>query len=218
MKKIILSLIFALAFPAVASAKSGAYVGVNANHSNARHKVAVISNDDAGTFNFNLVYPNIETSEKNIGFGFDLGYKFSSNSVFIAPELFFDQLNNSAQDPLAADYGDYSVYKADRIVLNYRYGAKLNLGVNLTSKLAGFISGGVANVDYDNEWQSFPARNYNGAKLAGIYGVGISYDLTDSITAKASYDWQKFAIRYGFEGWRSSVDLRVAKVGIAYNF
>lgn len=220
MKKIIISLLVLLSFEA--AAKDGAYVGVNLNHSHAQHRVGGV---DTTSYTISS-YDNMSyTDAKNVGFGFEAGYKISFDGIYLAPEIFFDQLNNNAEDPSAnINLASSANFVQDRLILNYRYGAKLNVGHNFTDKFSVFLTGGFANVDYDVNWNSLQGSSdvgyssYGADKLALLYGFGVAYDVSENLAAKLTFDRQDFAIRYSLDGWRSSVELDVIRLGVAWGF
>lgn len=208
-------------------AKSGPYAGININRSRAEHKVSNMYGAP-GTHETTIAFSSdrTETDATNVGFGFEAGYKFqlSNNGIYIAPEIYFDQLNNSAEDPYADNEGQ-TLYKQDKLILNYRYGAKLNLGYDFNEKYSAFVNYGFANVDYDVNWNSVLSNgvgaaysSYGADKLAEIYGVGGAYNINENFALRLSYDMQKFNIRYMLDGWRSEVKLQTFKAGLIYNF
>jgi len=220
MKKIIISLALFLSIPSIAMAKSGYYLGVNANHSHAKHRIEGVSRNSNG-YDFALYGNRTRTDKKEIGFGFEGGYKFElANAMFVAPEIFFDSLNNSSEDPSANDRESY-VYKQDRISIDNRYGARLNLGYNFTQNLNAFVSAGVTNIDYQVNWNSqigTKFSSFSSNKIAPIYGFGLAYNLNDNWAVKGAYDRQAFNIRYNLDGWRSNVVLETFRLGLGYNF
>ncbi len=203
------------------SRASNLYFGGNLNHSHGQHKIAEIA--DGGT-PFFINPERTTTDSKNVGFGFNAGYKIDLNQDFyLAPEIFFDQLNNRSSDPASNDGSDFN-FKQDFLTLNYRYGAQAKLGLKATENFSLFAIGGVTNVDYDINWNSLSTgifskySSYGSQKIAFLYGIGLAYNISDKWTIQGSYDHQNFAIRYGLDGWRSKVELDVFKAGINYNF
>lgn len=215
MKKFLILCTFLCAFftSALASAKEGTYVGADVLWSNAKHKYSNLLYGDNDSLN------GAKVDSDDLGFGLNLGYKTnltfgSFEKGFVAPEIFYDYLNNSSKD---FAYTSGSIYRQDSASINSRYGAKLNVGYEILPKLSGFVNFGVANVDYDTRWPS-SGRSYGASKIAPIYGVGLSYNLTDNWAMRASYDYQRFNTKYVNEGLRDKVTLGVLKVGAAYSF
>jgi len=210
MKKTYITLAVASFFLAAnfAEAKSGPYVGIDAIYSNVKHRFIDTA---SGT----TIANGLTSDGNNAGVGFNVGYKVAAGKAFIAPEIFYDYLNNSARD--------FSYrYQSTRAVLeiNDRYGAKLNIGYNIFSRVNVFVNAGLTNVHATN--RSNGAANYSGYKIAPIYGVGLSYDFNRNIALKASYDYQNFNTKYyngaQYAGYRNEVVINVFKVGMAYSF
>ena len=181
------------------------YVGVDILQSDVKHRFynRVDESDMDGN--------KTKSSSKN--FGANAGYKMNFDKVFVAPEIFYDHFNSSAKD---FDSNDPQ-YAADRIEIDSRYGAKVNLGYNFCPKLSGFVNVGMANVRYNVKWESDNSSD-GGSKLAMIYGVGLSYALNDNWSLRTSYDRQTFNIRYMENGLRDKVRLDVVKFGVIYGF
>ena len=211
MKKfLVASAIIATLATASASAKDGAYVGFDINTSNVENKFQNrINKMDPDNNN------NIKADHDSIGFGLNAGYKIGFNQAFVAPELFFDYLNNSGKQ---SGYElDMASNKNDRFEINNRYGAKVNLGYNFTEKFNGFVNLGLANTRYAVNSESIKLSK-GASKLAPIYGLGVAYNINDKWTTKLSYDRQKFNAGEVLEGYRNITTITVVKVGLAYNF
>jgi outer membrane autotransporter protein len=206
-------------------AKEGFYIGIDANRSHAKHRISVVVTTPITQV---TEYVDNKSDKKAVNVGANVGYNFAlTEKFYISPELFYDHLNNSAADPYGnpdfRDAGRGASYDNDRNTLNYRYGAKVNFSYRPTQKLGLFVNAGIANIDYDVKWNSnlapdFSNISYHDNKIAPIYGIGLSYDITQNITFKTSLDYQSFNITYAFEGLRSKVNLNVIKAGVAYNF
>ena len=189
-----------------ANAKDGVYAGADVLWSNAKHKY--LNRIAADTRDGQSV------DDSSIGGSVDLGYKMSFGEAFLAPEIFYDYLNSSSK---GFHYVDGANNRQDSLELKDRYGAKLNVGYNIFSKLSGFVSVGVANTDYNNRRPSI-GSSYGSSKLAPIYGVGFSYGLTENIALRTSYDYQQFNVGYVSEGVRDRVTLGVLRLGAVYTF
>ena len=208
-----------------ANAKDGFFAGIDINRSHARHTISEQAIPGIGDYTSSTAFPENKTSARNIGLGINYGHKKTVlNNLTISPELFFDQLNNRAKDPYANN-GSLSVYDQDVMILRYRYGAKLNAGMIFAKKFNLFASAGLSYINYTIQWNSNIAtadnvgqHSYSGKKLAPIYGIGLSYDITDNVFIKTTYDHQSFNIRYNLDGWRSKVNLNVFKIGLGYSF
>ena len=209
MNKLSVVLLAALLVANGANAKDGLYVGLDVLRAEAEHNYKIVYNPGG-----DYIDTGAKTKANSMGFSGDIGYKFSFDKAFIAPEIFYDRLNNTANDYTSGN--DPSSYK-DNINLNSRYGAKLNLGYNILPKLAVFVNAGFANVRYSVKWPSIDDARY-GHKLAMVYGIGASYSLNENWALRTSYDKQEFNIQWVYEGLRSKVDLTVVKAGVVYSF
>ena len=208
MKKLSLALIAAGVFVASnANAKDGAYVGVDVLRSSAKHTYVDkrIGNPKDG-----------DTSRDNssIGLGLNAGYKFSFDKAFVAPEAFYEYLNSSAKDFYN---GEGSDYVTDRMKINYRFGAKLNLGYTFVPGFSGFVNAGLSDLKSTYNWDS-AGRSRGVMKLGMVYGLGFAYDLNEKWTIRTSFDRQNINLQYMTEGRRDKVRLDVLKVGLVYNF
>lgn len=208
--------ICAVAETSIANAKtssSGLYIGVDALHASVKHKYLA-----EGT----QVSTNGYTSnDESIGYGLNLGYKLSGNKAFIAPELFFEDINSSAKD---FGYEQAEINDNNSLNVRRRYGGRINIGYNLVSKLNVFANAGLANVDYSVKIIGITGdagANHITSKVATfvpVYGFGFSYDLTNHWSLKASYDWQQFTVRYDFAVEKDRILLQTTKFGVAYKF
>jgi len=189
------------------SSKNKFYIGIDGMRSSARHQYHFIANDTPA--NNTIGTPAKRSSNYNASI--NLGYRLNFNKFFIAPEIFYDNLQSSTED---------FFIQGDPINLNYRYGAKLNLGYNIFSKFNLFTTIGLTNISYKTKFISDLEyyKSSSSSKIAPIYGVGASYDFTKNWSIKGSYEQQQFNIRYAFEGLRSSVMLKTTKLGFAYKF
>lgn len=145
----------------------------------------------------NVDHKNNASDNDGVGFGLSLGYKIPSDKLFIAPEIFYDYLDTSVV---------------------YRLGAKVNIGYEFTPKVSGFVNLGVANSGYDDTSPSSRSSYSSSAnKMSMIYGVGIAYNLNHDWAVRASYDIQKFNVRY-VNTSTDRLSLGVFKIGAMYNF
>jgi len=185
------------------------YVGVDGLYSHINHEHQYMPNRGNVT-------EGRKTQGNNVGLGLNFGYRVNADKLFVAPEIFYDYLNNSA-----VDFSRYTTGQStqSRIEVQSRYGAKVNLGYNLFSDLNAFVNLGFANVRYIDR-DPLSGRSSGDNKLAPIYGVGLLYDLNKSWALRASYDYQKFNARYYsfIPGSRDVVRMHVVKAGLVYSF
>lgn len=186
-----------------ANAKDGAYIGVNANLSQANYKYQGSTTP---------TQRRIDTDQK-LGVGGYVGYKKSFGDVFVAPELFYDYLNSSTSNY----YKMTTNKKMDTMEIRSRYGAKLNVGYNFTNSFSGFVNYGLSQLDHvDN----YPTINTSDGKwkTAAIYGVGLGYGLNKDWCVRAEYNSQRFNVPFSATPGTSKVRLNVLQVGLAYHF
>lgn len=190
--------------------EGNAYVGADYVASRAHHRYSespdVVANPDKAKIKNN-----------GQGYGLNVGYKISKNKFFIAPELFYESLNNDSPD-----FYDSSTAAGDKLKINDRYGAKLNLGYQFHEKFSAFVNYGRASVGYS---QFFPdvSRNYKERRGSRVYGIGVAYKITKNIEARLSYDIQKIETNYNanYDGGSNEADyvrIEATKVGLVYNF
>ncbi len=218
MKKILAVILIYLLGISLANAKDGFYVGADLIYSHAKHKIKGTDNDFLTYYD----YPAVGKIDKEaVGFGLNSGYKFNFDQLVLAPEIYFDQLNNKSHTysyPLRLTLG--SVYKSDSMTMNYRYGARLNLGYKFNQKFTGFINYGFSVVDYDVIWKSqeIYQEHYGSTDKSPIYGASLLYGFNDNWSMKLAYDYQTVTMRYVYKGYRSKAHLDVVKLGAVYNF
>lgn len=198
MKKILT--IFCLVFLISNSASAANFfIGVDALHSNARHKVKNSSGTGADE--------GSTAKGKEYNYGFNTGVRQDILLWFGTAELFYDNLNINSKG------FNSSGNTNNRIKLNERYGVKFNAGMAMLPKISPFITLGAANVRYDSNGSSLD----NASKFTPLYGVGVMFDLPLDISLKVSYDYQQFNANLS-DGAKSKTHLGVAKVGLIYNF
>lgn len=221
MKKTILFLtVLSSAIFSQAYAKNGFYAGANIAHNIAEQKYR-----DRG--HYGIYAPNNSfVRDRGTGFGVNVGYKQEiCKKVFLAPEIFYDNLNVDLKDYY---YNDPTFPSPnDQLQFKYRYGAKLNVGYKFSEKFAGFVNFGVAQLRYKYDWPSVANANPSNKaefKRSPIIGVGVSYDITDHVTARFEYNRQNFNTGYGNAPAsngavaRSRTEIESVKLGLVYNF
>ncbi len=198
--------------------KSRVFVGLDYLDTQAKHEFYEKSSG------LNLIQaPNQrDVSNRNIGVGASIGYRAYLKKFFVAPELFFDYLNSSSRDFYTSTSPGF---RNDEIVINHRYGFKMNMGYNFYRGFAAYTMAGLTNVDFDIRWKNASGSQRNGAgvsygstKFAPIYGLGLSYDINPNITLRAAWDTQTFEVRYVVNGLANRVQLDTYRVGATLNF
>lgn len=227
MNKIINALVFAIILAATSFSSAFARpnkvtIGVYGLNSDVKHQ-------------FSREYPiddpvpdQNDTSDKAIGYGFSLGYIGYYRNVFVSPELFFDQINSNARDFFANQSneidtpGEIGPYSEDEISINYRVGARMNLGVFLNKYIGVYANAGIASVDFDVRWKHPTApdssRSYGSSEVSPVYGFGLLIHINKNLMLRASHDMQEFNLRYMNNGHIDMVDLKVTRVGAVFTF
>ena len=201
--------------------KSKVILGVDAFDISTTHVFS--SNADAAEA---FVPRQKDSSSSNIGYGASLGYIAYHRKFFVAPEIFFDQLNSQAPDFFAPENdrvtGEVNAYSQDELAINYRYGARMSVGVNLFHVLDIYGNAGFANVDYDIRWNhptsAGSRRSYGTATASPIYGFGMLINLNKNLIIRVSQDFQEINARYIRQGFVDSVTLEVTRVGVVAAF
>ncbi len=203
MKKLLFTTFFITFFSTSLSfAKTaGSYASIDLLRSSTNHKYA----------RNNVVSSNYSKfSDSSIGIGVNYKYAFNVDRIFFAPEIFFEKIGIDAIDQ-----------DNDRVSINYRSGAKFNIGYDLNEKFGIYFTSGLSSVNYEVDWKSIN-RKKSGFEFAYLYGAGISYHLLDNITLGLEYNIQSNKLRTPSTGTNSinnaKTDLGVAKFSVAYHF
>ncbi len=200
----------ALIFSSQANAKDGVYVGADLLTSNAEWKYG----GDIGSIGST---PQKKVDGTSVGAGLSVGYKKSFNSVFVAPEIFYDYLNSSTHDY----YYNTPVYKQDSLELRSRYGAKANIGYNFSEKFSAYATYGLALIDHVDNFPTATTvqRSQGKWKTAAIYGIGAVFNINENLGIKAEINSQRFNVPYSYDAeTMSKVRLNVLKTGLVYSF
>ena len=165
----------------------GNYVGIDILRSSVQHK-----------------YYDTTVKDKSTGFGANYKHAFNFNKIFLAPGAFAERIGTEVTDD-----------QNETISTNYRYGAKLDLGYDVTDNFAAYFTNGFANLshklnDHAGYTESKSVTSY-------FYGAGLSYKILKNVTMNLEYNTQSpnFTNAYGV---KFKSDVRVAKIGVSYNF
>lgn len=197
---------------ATSNGTQGNYFGVNLLRSSVKfHEVAT-----RNTYTTPYVGPNY--SDSDYGFGFSYKYAFNFNNVFIAPGVFFEKPNASTGSDNALN----------TMTIRTRYGAGVDLGYDVTDRIAPYITGGVSEISYT-------ATNYttvSGSPISVVkqntvmdwyYGAGIKTRVTKDFAIGLEYNMQRFLAKTSDRDSQNyngtyRTKLNILKLGVFYNF
>lgn len=223
--KNIFSIITILFICQTSFAKDGPFISASLNWSDANHKF----DDRLKRNNANRRDDGVSTDNQSSSFSVSAGYKkFIDNNIYIAPEIFYDHLNTRAIDfnctkPTGAFQGSCD----DLFKLNHRFGAKVNFGYELNQKFGVFANVGLSAVNWDilliNETSPNNFKSSQGNEENISYGFGLSYNVTENIFLRGSFDIQKFDLDYDIsrntgDGFAVETTLKMYKFGVGYIF
>jgi len=220
MKKLFLiSSVVASLFSSSAFAKTeGSYLGIDAIRGSLRFE-EVFSNNNypAGKVHNNGI--------QNNGFGMGVSYKYAFNfkNIYLAPGVFAEQYD------LSANRIDVPIDYPRRLQVNNRYGTKLDLGYDVTKYFAPYVTGGYSlihykSTNYNDTAGVIKTKNVIGDSGSWFFGAGLKFDVSKNISISTEYNTQKFRAKtaipnnnVNYSGYfKSRVD--VMKVGVAYKF
>lgn len=207
MKKLLATFCATFLLASSASA-TGFFVGADVLQASATHKASNPTNSAGGPQN------SWKQDSDRTNYGVSAGVRADVLNLLVSGEVFYDRLDTVARD---FPRTDGVVYPSDNIKLKDRSGVKANLGFAILPKVTPFVTLGVASVNYQSNVYSAGVTKSK-SEMAPLYGVGVLVDLPWGFTAKASYDYQKFDMRYAQEGSKIKTALGVAKLGVIYNF
>ena len=146
----------------------------------------------------------------NTSDGVGLNYKHAMNfdQIFVAPGVFFDRLGAESKDQ-----------SGRTVTTNSRYGAKLDLGYDLTETFSAYFTNGLANVNYSTNTASAGGRG-SSSKIGYFYGAGLINKISKDLSLVVEYNTQTLNIPTSALANADHVKskLGVAKLGLAYNF
>lgn len=138
------------------------------------------------------------------GYGASFKYAFNSHNAFIAPGVFADKLQNKVTQG------------GNQLRAEYRYGAKLDIGYDITRDLSAYVTGGVARVRYKTT-NAVNGRDTDD-KYAAIYGIGAKYALTNNLAFTFEYNRQSRGKFKDSAGLKTPSEINAMQFGLALNF
>ncbi|MBP7710550.1 MAG: porin family protein [Rickettsiales bacterium] len=177
----------------------GNIVGVNLLRASATNEYQVT---DATASNY------APFKDSSVGFGASYKYAINFDKIFVAPGVFFDQLSLKAKDQ-----------DDDTVSASHRYGAKVDVGYDITDNFSAYVTGGLANVSYKVDWKSANQKK-SGSQASLIAGLGVAYKVTENVTLGFEYNTQSPTFKTPDNGGINEVKskIQVAQIGVAYNF
>jgi opacity protein-like surface antigen len=137
------------------------------------------------------------TNNTSYGIGANYKYAFNFDKIFVAPGVFYNH-NRAEIKNLQGGRGQ----------LKYSYGAKADLGYDITDKFAPFVTLG-----YQESRHTFSGVD-NATEESIVYGVGGKYSVTNDVDVALAYEYSN----YVKSGVPNSVNPEVIKLGVAYKF
>ncbi len=218
MKKLYLAIFFSvfISSECVFAKTQGSYLGIDLLDTKLKFY-------QRNTNDSHLTLTNVKPSYSHNDFGVGMHYNYAVNmgGFFIAPGIFFEMNNSEANG---------SGTKAlERLQIKNRYGAKLDLGVDITNAIAPYLTGGYSGISYDSrDFFNFSGYtetyNKSGMLMDWFYGAGIKFDCDKYTSVSIEYNTQNFAVRNSVNGTTNNLSTRyqtrldVLKFGVAYRF
>jgi opacity protein-like surface antigen len=158
------------------------------------------------------------------GAGLHYSYAFNSNGFFIAPGIIFEQDSFNK----TTTKGTHE----DSLQVKNRYGAKIDVGYDVSEVVAPYLTGGYAAVSYksvsngDDGSGGIATATSSGTASNGFFGGGLKFTLSKSFSMNVEYNRQTFTAKsaipkestYYVNGYKQSGRLDIVKLGLSYNF
>lgn len=153
------------------------------------------------------------SSRRGLRIGFNYQHAFNlGNNIYIAPELFVDALETSS--------GRANQSSSDSVSVGLRYGAKANLGYDVTDETSVYVTAGYGEVEYESSKR--PANGFSvvtsGSQGSMLYGIGINFKVSDTCNANIEINKQSVELPQGAGFTNYKADIDNIRFGIAHNF
>lgn len=207
MKKFLTAFFIAATFSSSAFA-TGLFVGADAIFSDSNHRVRNLSS-------FATTENGDKQGDDSVNFGVNAGVRFDLLNFMASGEIFYDNLQTEAKNfRLVSGSGS----NLGNTKINSRYGAKVNFGSAIFPKTTTFLTYGLTNVNYDSNLIS-SNQSLSKDKMTPLYGAGLLVDLPfTGLSLKATYDYQRFTMKYADSSAKVRTYINVFKLGVIYNF
>ncbi len=205
----------------------GNYFGFDISQNRSSHQYDVQTTLSDQTVNLDDIHSSSQPvlgsfKENEYGYGINLKHAFNYEGVFLAPSIFYEKIGTSAEDSLG-----------DQVSINSRHGAKLDIGYDVMDNLAFYVTGGVAVIDYEINFNKTGLGNVNGKESSFIKGVGLNYSLNKDWLINFEYNSQKADLEgkflatglfpgatsaAGVDTYNVKTQINSYKFGLAYRF
>jgi|GEM_PF-1636028 len=231
---------------------AGNYIGIDFINTNLRYRqygYATKEKEIKYSSVSEPTYPKYKNS-----FGLKYSYAINYHGIFLAPELFFEYNNikkyfdgdhngGAENDERLPSRHGYKFMKIHKI-----YGAKINLGYDVTTNFAPYLFAGISRIYYSNLSSPYlredrqdvidqtgtdPFKIMHKSKSVPFFGFGGKIKLSERLALNAEYliyDFMAKTNYHKFENYKNTfyepsskfndlrVALRVAKIGLTFNF
>ncbi len=165
----------------------------------------------------------------DLGFGLNYKYAMNHKGFFVAPGVFFEKPNASAdRSGTTSVVSDGSSGHLARLTVRSRYGFSTDFGYDVTERIAPYLTLGYSRIDYAtsnfNTPSGIPTSKIRESFTTDwFYGFGVKTKINDQFSVVAEYNRQNFraktfssATTYYNGVYRAT--LETFKLGASYNF
>lgn len=145
--------------------------------------------------------------DSSIGFGLDYNHALNFNNFFVAPGVFAEKIGTKAKDS-----------DGDNVSLDYRYGAKVNIGYDVVDNFAVYFTNGLVATAGKVDWKSIGEKK-SSTELDYFYGAGFTFKVNKDIAVNLEYNAQKSNFSTPYDNLeKAEAKLSMFKLGVSYNF
>ena len=170
-----------------------------------------------------------------VNYAAGLNYKYAMNfdRFFVAPGIFFEKHSSNSTQRIEPKYNNGNT-TGNRLRVNDRFGARVDLGYDLTKNISPYVAVGYAGVSYRSNFASVDGvldsnffQTKKGTAFSPIYGIGLNVDVTENISLNTEYNIQHFiakvtvhpeAFDEAYERNTLRAKLEAFKIGASYRF
>jgi len=207
----------------------GHYLGLDLLKSNVKFYERYIQN-----YNNQTTYV-IEEQDHNSEYGVGINYKyyFNFNNFFIAPGVFFENNETTADTKHRKTHGDLRYLEVDN-----RFGVKTDVGYDINKYFSPYLTGGFARINYETGniallgSELVNSTKINSSVSSWYYGIGFKSNIYENINISFEFNRHKFDAKayannevitnrlgnaYNVQT-KYDAQLNVLKFGLSYNF